>query len=497
MFGTLYLYKYLFLKFIFSDGFGESKQTVYNKCTEVKNSIGSADIIFFSVGFGADADSECLDQMCKIFNNGTSTLKIGNDMCPLYNNAQNESELTRVFTLFEKLFNYQQNLLKTKQDLLQGVYQEKKKQYETNRESLNELDKQSIKFMDEQKEYATKSAYSQDEIIAKYNQSIEENKRFIQNLKQTNDELKLEILQCQTRLSNLEPLRIIAKDEYEKAKKELKELNKKYDDLQKSKNDQIEQHMNELEELTNSDTYLNDLKKDGVSIDLANPTEFKFIFRNFSKDYYKFQNMLQEKVLSSDKVDDEYEKVISKLTDLNNSIQELKNIAETENLDLKIWELVVAYYKNSNLINRDEANDKENLSNILFLKADFNERKQEALEVILNSDTVSGIFTRCGKPNFVDDFIRNLSNLILNKIGDLKRNLITGDQSDVNQIKLISDRLNKAEDERYEFSAKEQDIKYILNAILQIRNEVKEKFIQNTIGRELFFDFLAALNSIK
>ena len=65
------------------------------------------------------------------------------------------------------------------------------------------------------------------------------------------------------------------------------------------------------------------------------------------------------------------------------------------------------------------------------------------------------------------------------------RNLITGDQSDVNQIKLISDRLNKAEDERYEFSTKEQDIKYILSAILQIRNEVKEKFIQNTIGREL------------
>ena len=58
-----------FLKFIFSDGNGESKQTVYNKCTEVKNSIGSADIIFFSVGFGSDADSECLNQMCKIFNN--------------------------------------------------------------------------------------------------------------------------------------------------------------------------------------------------------------------------------------------------------------------------------------------------------------------------------------------------------------------------------------------------------------------------------------------
>ena len=122
-------------------------------------------------------------------------------------------------------------------------------------------------------------------------------------------------------------------------------------------NEQIELQLNQLKELTDSNTYLNDLVGYGVSIDLNNSTEFEFIYRNFSKDYYKLKKMLREKVLSSVKADGEYEIVINKLINLNNCIQELKNIAETQDLDLIMWELIVRYYKKCNLINREEIND--------------------------------------------------------------------------------------------------------------------------------------------
>jgi len=421
--------------------------------------------------------------MAKIFNNGTTTLKIGNDMCPLYNKAQNESELTRVFTLFEKLFNYQQNLIKTKQDLLKGVYQEKQKQYEKNREALNDLEKESNRFVEEQKEYATSQAYSQDDIRFKYEESINKNEQFIKSVEQTNDNLNSQIKQCQENLAKLEPKKIELQNKYEKCKKELDDQKSHYDKLQTFCNKQIELQLKQLKELTDSNTYLEDLVGYGVSIDLNNPTEFEFIYRNFSKDYYKLKKMLREKVLSSVKVDGEYEKVINKLINLNNCIQELKNIAETLDLDLKMWELIVYYYKKCNLIDINEKiNDQENLSNILQLRSSFDENKKAAFETLLRTcGTVSEIFTNLKRPNYIDDFINELSNSIRNQIRELNQESLEVDENDKDKIKLITERLNKAN----EFSEKRQDIRFILNAMLQIRNEIRAKYIQSTIGNEL------------
>jgi len=93
--------------------------------------------------------------------------------------------------------------------------------------------------------------------------------------------------------------------------------------------------------------------------------------------------------------------------------------------------------------------------------------------------------TNIANQNYIDDFIINLSNLLLDKIKDLKRDSLKIDGTDEDKAKLVTDRLAKAEEEIFELKAKEQDIRYILKAIREIRNEIKDKYIQSTIGKEL------------
>lgn len=64
----LYIPVILFL----SDGQGESKQVVTRKCRQVLEKFSKADLLFFSIGFGKDADRDTLEAMSRTFNRGNS-----------------------------------------------------------------------------------------------------------------------------------------------------------------------------------------------------------------------------------------------------------------------------------------------------------------------------------------------------------------------------------------------------------------------------------------
>jgi Mg-chelatase subunit ChlD len=110
---------YMPVVFFLSDGYGsESKEDIKEYCYNLHSKCYNFDIMFFTVGFGPDADQETLEEMARVFNNGNSVLKVGNELIKLYHHANTKDQLKKAFTLYQKLFDFQKNLAQQQLDVL-------------------------------------------------------------------------------------------------------------------------------------------------------------------------------------------------------------------------------------------------------------------------------------------------------------------------------------------------------------------------------------------
>ena len=111
-------------------------------------------------------------------------------------------------------------------------------------------------------------------------------------------------------------------NECENIKNELEDLYSQRNILQMERKTNIDAQIDKLKTVRSSNEYIDDLKKVGVYVETDN-TEFEVNFLDLSRNYSKIMSLKNE-IVQANMIDNQYDEVISKLTNLNDSIQRLK-----------------------------------------------------------------------------------------------------------------------------------------------------------------------------
>ena len=134
------------------------------------------------MGYGKDADSNFLKEMVKAFNTCDSIIKVEEEMCALYHHVENEESLQYAFTIFEKLFDFQKNVLEAKKDLLISFMKSKLNSLQNNKAQLEELEKQTASLTNHQINSARNVVKSLENVDESIEESIKKLKDLIKNL---------------------------------------------------------------------------------------------------------------------------------------------------------------------------------------------------------------------------------------------------------------------------------------------------------------------------
>ena len=146
----------------------------------------------FIVGIYFFIDIETLEEMVTVFNKDKLILNIGGERCKLYNNVQNEKDLIKSFTLFEKLFKYQKNLIETKKNLFQAFLFD---QEQINKNSIEALNRMQQNHKDSENKEVSRvrvKTNNLDEINKEYNAVIQEINAKIEEIKKEINEILVE-----------------------------------------------------------------------------------------------------------------------------------------------------------------------------------------------------------------------------------------------------------------------------------------------------------------
>ena len=490
----------LFIPIVFflSDGDGERKQTVVSKCEEIKKRFsGTMDMLFFSVGYGHEANAECLEAMAKVFNNGRALLKVGEEMCRMYVNVTSEEELKRAFTLYEKLFSYQKSLIESKKDFVKGLMSEKSAAFNKNKELLDDLDKKTKDYMNAQKQMALDETSSMDTISKAYEASIANLEAMVTSLREANRDLLEEKRVCDQEIGKIEPLLAEKQGDEARLIGLLTALRDKHKKLQDEVHAKIEKNIETLITIRNSKDYINDLKAVGATVDESNEAkiaELDFYFKNLSTNYYK-SDSLKDLVTKSAMIDDEYEIIISKLTDLDGRIQELSTIARNENIKSVIWQEVLAHFRS--YLDPDD-NDFVKLEKILSLRMKDNfqdEDDVQAFKIMAKLGSPAEIFQKLESvKDYTESFIDDELDQVKSAIKQLKKELKLADGNARREEK-IEARIDAQEDYKDSIVEHKRPIRLILNTMDQIRLEVKEIYLQRTIKNTLMSLFYEIMDN--
>jgi hypothetical protein len=284
---------------------------------------------------------------------------------------------------------------------------------------------------------------------------------------------------------------------------QLAHLRSQRDKLQIERNTKIDEQIEKLEIVSSSHEYIEKLKEVGVNVDEKN-IEFDVNFIDFSKNYSKVITLKNE-IVTANMIDNQYEEVIEKLSNLNDSIQRIKKISESSNLSLKIWGIIKFYFIHEQSLDESES-DFDFLKKILVKKMkNIDHDKLEFLfEIILGNEPVSGFFFKLESKKdqtgekFVDDEIEKLDG----EIEDLKNDL--SKENDPDEKNSLKDQITRIKREKEKIRNNKREIKLVFNTMNQIRIEVKEKFIQELIKKDLMelyksiaVDYFPAIENMK
>lgn len=110
---------------------------------------------------------------------------IGNERLKIYYEVENEEELYRAFTAYEKLFNFQKNILETKRNLYDEYLLNSVANYEKNKQILVDLDAKEVEERKRDEEEAKRIGDNIDELKKIYDkriQEIDERCQYLENL---------------------------------------------------------------------------------------------------------------------------------------------------------------------------------------------------------------------------------------------------------------------------------------------------------------------------
>jgi thymidylate synthase len=181
-------------------------------------------------------DIETLEEMAKVFNNGKSILNIGGEMCKLYNNVQNEKDLMNAFTLFEKLFKYQKNLVETKKTLFQTYMLDREQINKNSTDALNRMRQTNEELEKKREAFVRAKATNLDEINKEFNTTIDEINAKIEKLKKEIDETLVEKKKFEDSLIKTNLSSTTVDSDYLKKMEVLSDLENKLVEIRKKEN---------------------------------------------------------------------------------------------------------------------------------------------------------------------------------------------------------------------------------------------------------------------
>ncbi|CAF0872737.1 unnamed protein product [Brachionus calyciflorus] len=273
--------------FFLSDGNGESQNIVLDKCQDLRNEFMNYEIIFFTVGFTSSTDSSILEEMSKTFNKGSSILKICDEMCKLYYNANTIIDLERSFTMYEKFFELQKDLISFKQNMLRGHIHYLKEQHDKDKTVFDTIFNDNQTFYQNQLNQAKQRANDLGDLNLTFNQKVADlNEEIVkineaygilneEKAKMKNEKLKL-LNNKQTNDSKYELIRADFAKQNEQINQMIKNENDEFDKMIESQRTNIEANLNEIY------NYLS-----WLSVQIND--DFKRFYRNFQIDYFGYE----------------------------------------------------------------------------------------------------------------------------------------------------------------------------------------------------------------
>lgn len=118
---------------------------------------------------------------------GHSILKVGNEMIQMYHHVKNERELSRAFTVYEKLFAFQKNILETKRDFLKTQLHEMNLTCKQSLKQLGEIEMHNDEVSKEIEQQMTNLGENLNNINEIYEKKIEADENLINSIRQINN----------------------------------------------------------------------------------------------------------------------------------------------------------------------------------------------------------------------------------------------------------------------------------------------------------------------
>ena len=414
----------LFIPIVFflSDGYGEKTSAVLQKCHEVRNQFARMDMIFFCIGYGSDADKDTLNSMAFAFNN-KDVIHIGEEMCPLYYSVSDEAALNKAFTAYEKLFVYQKSILKTRLDLYQGLLKEKEAMNKKTYDCINQMSNMKHETRELAKTEASKQTKSLEDVNKNIDLSIVNLKNQLNASKQIWNDLQNEKKTYSDEIAKQAGERSKTEGNLTITQQNLNESKRLLDEFKKKKNDETSKMIENLSK--NREDDYNRVRKhfEQLSLDLPQTDDFKRKLANFTQNYYKYKQRIEDIVVKSNDIKNEFNGLVEKFRTIKDDLLEFHGLTR-ENLRLKIWGLVVIYYeKEHSIVTRLTQEKGTDVSNEEILIAICKKRMgkltmtdKKALELLLQFETPQTLFSKMEQfSKFAEEFIDKHLDKKLNK----------------------------------------------------------------------------------
>jgi hypothetical protein len=517
--------KDLFIPIVFflSDGYGERCSDVLKFCKKVYQEFSTIDMLFFTVGYGNAPgkkiniqdnlkkiysylmhiifiDIETLEEMAKVFNNDKLILNIGGEMCKLYNNVQNEKDLMNAFTLFEKLFKYQKNLIETKKTLFQTYMLDREQINKNSTDALNRMRQTNEELENKRQAFVDGKTTNLDEINKKFNATIDEINGKIKKLNEEIDETLDKKKKFEDSLIKINLSSTTVDPVYSKKIEALKDLENKLAEISKKERESILKQVTNMDENreANFSKCLEDLGKEGITIQEKDIKDFKIAFYNFSKNFHEYKLFRDDIQKRSNDIKVHFEQVLEQMSEFNSTIQNFRVISNSQNLKNKIWELIVYNY---NLQNSNDQNsnltDIEYLKRILLIKLDLRDDDNDqdvkdmnkALNLINKNIGVNDLVSKLeGNSLKIETFVENIVDDIKQRIKDTKKDLKELQKNDdviAEKIQKLEVQIDNFENQIDDYKDNKRVINCILEALNGVRMTVREKYLRKRVFDDL------------
>jgi chromosome segregation ATPase len=425
-------------------------------------------------------------------------LNIGGEMCKLYNNVQNEKDLMNAFTLFEKLFKYQKNLVETKKTLFQTYMLDREQINKNSTDALNRMRQTNEETEKKREAFVLAKATNLDEINKQFDSTIDEINAKIEKLKKEIDETLAEKKKFEDSLIKIKLSSTTVDSDYSKKTEVLNDLENKWAEIRKKERESIFKQATDMDENreANFSKCLEDLGKEGITIQEKEMKDFKIAFNNFSKNFHEYKLFREDIQKRSNDIKLEFEQLLENFSLLNSKIQNFRVISNPENLKNKIWELIVYNYKLQHP-NDENLTDFQYLQRILLNKLDLRDEDNDqdvkdmkkALNLIKKNIGVNDLVSKLeGNSLKIETFVENIVDDIKERIKYTKKELKELQNNDnviAEKIEKLEKNIENFENEIDDYKDNKRVINCILEALNGVRMNVKEKYLKTIVFEDL------------